>query len=129
MLILIVEFQWQLTDINKDPDDLLNDLLNCSLSSFHSALDRLELLRAVNSVISYGFVEFEGYSLDVLLEFFSCFHTKVVNELYDDLKRLPSFSQDANQNLAKMTNMTISTSLNSNNFKVGLSTITIRGLD
>ena len=36
MLILIVEFQWQLTDISKDPDDLLNDLLNCSLSSFHT---------------------------------------------------------------------------------------------
>ena len=83
MIISIVGFQWQLGRA-KEPDDLLNDLLNCSLSYFHVSPNRVRILKLANTILTFGFIEFEGYTLDLLLDFCSHMHDPdLLDEMYD----------------------------------------------
>ena len=103
MILLIVSFQWQLGRA-KLADDLLNDLLNCSLSYFHIAPNRAELLKLANKIITIGVVEFEDYTVDVLLDFCSHMHDPdVLDEMYDIVDST-SFQSCTLEDIAVMSN-------------------------
>lgn len=81
MLLIVSNFLHRRESSSIEADDLLNDLLNCSLTYFNISGKRAELLKIANKVISGGFVEFHDYSVDVLLDF--CFNFEVMGEMYD----------------------------------------------